>query len=95
MIKNNLFYSFFQYNETNGNSYRGGFFMITHFQWKPLFKDHTLPGWKISFYVNKQHYQAIYHKDGQIEWKNIQPSDHLEAELKQAIHELMLFHVYE
>ena len=49
--------------------------MITHFQWNPLFKDESLPGWNISFFFNKQYYQAIYHKDGSIEWKNLIPSE--------------------
>ena len=67
--------------------------MITHFQFKPLFQD--LPGWNISFYFNKQLYQAIYHKDGKIEWINSKPSETSEPNLKRSIHELMLFHVYE
>lgn len=67
--------------------------MITHFQLKPLFKD--LPGWNISFYSNKQYYQAIYHKDGQIEWTSLKPSEAAEPDLIKSIHELMLFHVYE
>lgn len=25
--------------------------MISHFQWKPLFKKAQLPGWKISFFT--------------------------------------------
>ncbi len=69
--------------------------MITHFQCNPLYKDASLPGWKISFFSNKQYFQAIYHKDGQIEWTNLKPSEGAEPEYKKAIHELMLFHVYE
>ena len=69
--------------------------MITHFQWNPLFKDENLPGWNISFFFNKQYYQAIYHKDGSIEWKNLIPSEASQSDLIKSIHELMLFHVYE
>ena len=67
--------------------------MITHFQWKPLFRD--LPGWNISFYFSKQYYQAIYHKDGQIEWISSKPAKISEPNIIKSIHELMLFHVYE
>ncbi len=42
--------------------------MISHFQWKPLFKKAQLPGWKISFFHNGAHYEGIYHKTGDIEW---------------------------
>jgi hypothetical protein len=69
--------------------------MITHFQWKPLFEDKNLPGWRISFYFKKQAFQAVYHKNGEIEWTGIQPQTEDEANLKSMIHELMLFHVYE
>lgn len=69
--------------------------MITHFQYKPLYNDANLPGWKISFFSNKQYFQAIYHKDGQIEWTSGKPSDEMQEPFKKAIHELMLFHVYE
>lgn len=67
--------------------------MITHFQWKPL---HTnLPGWKISFYFNKQAVQALYHKDGSIEWTAHAPAKSDEEMLKSRIHDLMVYHVYE
>lgn len=69
--------------------------MITHFQCKPLYSDASIPGWTISFFSNKQYYQAIYHKDGQIEWTSLTPVAETEEEYKKAIHELMLFHVYE
>ena len=67
--------------------------MITHFQWKPL---HTnLPGWKINFYFNKQAVQALYHKDGSIEWIAHAPAKSDEEMLKSRIHDLMVYHVYE
>ncbi|RFU64367.1 YheE family protein [Bacillus sp. V59.32b] len=69
--------------------------MITHFQWKPLFKDKNLPGWRISFYFKQQSFQGIYHKNGEIEWTGAQPPSEDEASVKSMIHELMLFHVYE
>lgn len=47
--------------------------MISHFQWKPLFKKERLPGWKISFYHKGIHYEGIYHKSGEIEWGSTYP----------------------
>lgn len=67
--------------------------MITHFQYKPLFEH--LPGWDISFFYKGKYYDAVYHKDGRIEWKKEKPdSGHLK-DITSHIHELMLFHVYE
>ncbi|MBC8624006.1 YheE family protein [Bacillus paralicheniformis] len=70
-------------------------FMISHFQWKPLFKKERLPGWKISFYHKGIHYEGIYHKSGEIEWGSTYPPHDDEPSLKSEIHELMLFHIYE
>ncbi|MCM3162011.1 MULTISPECIES: YheE family protein [Metabacillus] len=69
--------------------------MITHFQYKPLFKQAKLPGWRISFYFRGSHYDGIYHKNGQIEWGSVTPLKEDETKLQTQIHELMLFHVYE
>ncbi|MFP7209820.1 YheE family protein [Bacillus safensis] len=69
--------------------------MISHFQWKPLFKKAQLPGWKISFFHNGTHYEGIYHKTGDIEWGSQLPPHEVEPTLKEEIHELMLFHVYD
>ncbi|TXC89739.1 hypothetical protein FS935_15345 [Metabacillus litoralis] len=69
--------------------------MITHFQYKPLFKQANLPGWRISFYFRGTQYDGIYHKNGQIEWGSIQPPKEEELAIHTQIHELMLFHVYE
>jgi hypothetical protein len=78
-----------------GKRDRRFFNLITHFQWKPLYADRNLPGWSISFFYKKQSIQAIYHKNGEIEWVGNPPSAEDEAEMKSMIHELMLFHVYE
>ncbi|QOR67384.1 YheE family protein [Cytobacillus suaedae] len=69
--------------------------MITHFQWKPLFDNAQIPGWRFSFFFKGTGYNGIYHKDGQIEWNSEIPSEEYEHQLKSQIHELMLFHVYE
>ncbi|WP_419883337.1 YheE family protein [Peribacillus sp. B-H-3] len=69
--------------------------MITHFQWKPLFEDEKLPGWRISFYYKKQHFQGIYHPEGRIEWTGHHPAAEEEKNILAMVHELMLYHVYE
>jgi Family of unknown function (DUF5342) len=69
--------------------------MITHFQYKPLYKDQKLPGWSISFYLKNQLYKAVYHRDGNIEYTGAEPDVNDLAELSSMIHELMLYHVYE
>lgn len=69
--------------------------MLTHFQWKPLYKQASLPGWRITFYFNGSHYDAIYHKSGLIEWGTIAPPKDDEELVISQIQELMLFHVYE
>lgn len=69
--------------------------MISHFQWKPLIKKEKLPGWTISFYYKGTHYEGIYYHTGDIEWGKTYPSRDDEPALKNDIHELMLFHIYE
>jgi hypothetical protein len=69
--------------------------MISHFQWKPLFDNKEIPGWRFSFFFKGNGYQGVYHKDGQIEWSEKSPDTEYEDQLKSQIHELMLFHVYE
>lgn len=69
--------------------------MITHFQWKPLFKQTNLPGWRVSFYFKGTHFDAIYHKNGEIEWGTTSPASEDEEIIRSHIHELMLFHVYD
>lgn len=67
--------------------------MIQHFSFKPLFKNTQLPGWTISFFYKRERYTAEYIKDGSIHWIGPIPPD--EANVKNMIHELMLFHVYD
>ncbi|TYR79022.1 hypothetical protein FZC66_16965 [Priestia megaterium] len=68
--------------------------MITHFNVKPLYKRAQMPGWHISFYMNRTYYEADYLKTGEIIWKSTIPDQIDETELSSYIHELMLFHVY-
>ncbi|MED3939695.1 YheE family protein [Priestia megaterium] len=69
--------------------------MVSHFQVKPLYQNNRMPGWHISFYMNRVYYEADYLKDGQIVWKNAPSNQIDETQLIDYIHELMLFHVYE
>ncbi|MCA1030852.1 YheE family protein [Bacillus timonensis] len=69
--------------------------MLSHFQWKPLYENKQLPGWRISFYYKGVNYQGIYHKDGVIEWVNQLPPNEDMKEISSQVHELMLYHVYE
>lgn len=69
--------------------------MLTHFQYKPLYPDTQLPGWELSFYFGRQQYQAIYHKDGTIEYTGASPGPEQEKQLADMIHELMIYHVYD
>jgi Family of unknown function (DUF5342) len=69
--------------------------MITHFQYKPLYKHSQIPGWSFSFYSKRQKYTGIYHQDGKIEWTSTIPTKDEEELLTSQIHELMLFHVYD
>lgn len=69
--------------------------LLTHFQWKPLYCDDSLPGWSISFYFKKHLYQAIYHSNGNIEFNGTQPAEEDKENLSAMIHELMIYHVYD
>lgn len=69
--------------------------MISHFQFQALYQNSQLPGWKFSFYFNRQHFTGIYHQTGKIEWTSVQPEEQDEEKLITQIHELMLYHVYE
>ncbi|MBQ0138422.1 MAG: DUF5342 family protein [Kurthia sp.] len=67
--------------------------MIQHFTFSKLYQG-ELPGWRISFYYNREKIEAIYHGDGDIEIEL--PKGYLVTEqLKKDINELMLFHVYD
>lgn len=67
--------------------------MIQHFNYKPLYANAQLPGWRLQFFYERQRYEAEYEKDGSIKWLTAPPSN--EQKVKEMIHELMLFHVYE
>lgn len=54
-----------------------------------------MPGWHFSFYYKKQKFTGIYHQNGDIQWTADQPSDEHAEYLKEQIHELMLYHVYD
>lgn len=67
--------------------------MIQHFTYEKLYKG-ELPGWRISFYYNREKINAIYHGDGDIEIESPQAYE-LSPQLKKNINELMLYHVYD
>jgi hypothetical protein len=69
--------------------------MLSHFIYKPLFKDKSLPGWYIRFYYKGNLFEATYQKDGSIEWREQKPSIEDIDLITSHIHELMLFHVYD
>lgn len=69
--------------------------MLSHFMYKPLFTDKSLPGWYIRFYYKGTLCEATYHKDGSIEWRENTPPIEDEEMIRSNIHELMLFHVYD
>jgi hypothetical protein len=69
--------------------------MLSHFQFKSIYQHQQLPGWTFSFYFQKQKFAGVYHQNGNIEWTSTAPNSEDEAKLKEQIHELMLFHVYE
>lgn len=69
--------------------------MITHFQYKSIYQHEQLPGWTFSFYFQKQKFSGVYHQNGSIEWTSNCPKHEDETLLKEQIHELMLFHVYD
>ena len=69
--------------------------MIQHFKFKPLYANKQLPGWAITFFYNQQRYNAEYLKDGTIQYIGETPAMSDIEEINQAIHGLMLFHVYD
>ena len=68
--------------------------LISHFQFKPIHSS-NLFGWTISFFYKGKLVEATYHRDGQIEWQQNKPSAEELETVTKAIHELMLFHVYD
>lgn len=83
----------FSFSKLYNRTREGGHSMITHFQYKPLFENKDMPGWRFSFYYKKRKFQGIYNPDGKIEWTNTIPED--EDILIRNIHEIMLFHEYD
>lgn len=69
--------------------------MIQHFSFKPLYENTQLPGWSLSFFYKQQRYNAEYKKDGSITFIGSAPATENLAAVEKAIHELMLFHVYD
>jgi hypothetical protein len=69
--------------------------MLSHFMYKPLYSDKALPGWTIRFYFQGIQYEALYQKDGSINWKTSSPPPDYIDKITTHIHELMLYHVYE
>ncbi|CAM3943783.1 DUF5342 family protein [Alkalicoccus chagannorensis] len=63
--------------------------MIEHFQCRrrPPY------GWQFTFYYKQTRHRGIYHQDGRIEWR--QPEEPEKESLEHAVHDLMLYHVYE
>ena len=69
--------------------------MIQHFKFKPLYENSQLPGWSISFFYKQQRFNAEYLKDGTVKYIGAEPASEDFAQVNKAIHELMLFHVYD
>lgn len=69
--------------------------MLTHFQYKSLYENSEILGWRFSFYYMKQRYSGIYHSEGRIEWSSGIPSGDFITNLESQVHELMLYHVYD
>ncbi|RHW43109.1 hypothetical protein D1B31_00050 [Neobacillus notoginsengisoli] len=69
--------------------------MLTHFQYKSLFKNAELPGWEFSFFFKKLKRSGHYLQDGKIEWVTNPPAELDRKALEKMVHELMLFHVYD
>lgn len=70
-------------------------FMIQHFKFKPLYENKQLPGWSLTFFYKQQRYNAEYLKDGTIKYIGQAPAEADLNEINQAVHGLMLFHVYD
>lgn len=67
--------------------------MLQHFRYEAMFKQSSLPGWTFSFYYDNHFYTGEYMPDGTINWTSDAPAN--EERIKQQIHDLMTFHVYE
>ena len=69
--------------------------MIQHFTFKPLYENTQLPGWALTFLHKQVRYQAEYKKDGSISFIGNAPHVDDLPDIEKAIHQLMLFHVYD
>ena len=69
--------------------------MIQHFKFRSLYENSQLPGWAISFFYKQQRYNAEYLKDGTVKYIGNAPANEDLQKINKAIHELMLFHVYD
>jgi Family of unknown function (DUF5342) len=69
--------------------------MLQHFQIQPLYNNDQIPGWMITFFYKREKFKAYYLQNGQIEWIQGIPLKDEEKQIKEMIHELMLFHVYD
>ncbi|MFS0786138.1 DUF5342 family protein [Shouchella sp. 1P09AA] len=69
--------------------------MLVHFQYKPLQHKQRNQSWLFSFYFQGQFTSGTYYYDGTIEWDSPPKQLDNEEDLKHAIHDLMLYHVYE
>ncbi|UTR09209.1 YheE family protein [Evansella sp. LMS18] len=70
--------------------------MISHFNYKEIKNNLINQEWSFSFFYKQKRYTGKYYKDGSIKWTS--PEDINEEDrkfLETAIHDLMLYHVYE
>lgn len=68
--------------------------IINHFQYREINSTILRRAWEISFWLNNQHYKAIYKRDGMIIWGEKGFSGEDREQLERQIHDLMDFHVY-
>ncbi|WP_078390813.1 DUF5342 family protein [Shouchella patagoniensis] len=69
--------------------------MLVHFQYKALTVFGRKQKWAFSCYFESRFVSGIYHYNGDILWQT-GPHDPTKQELlKKAVHDLMLYHVYE
>ena len=70
--------------------------MLEHFQLKELKNNMANQEWEFTFYFEQRRFRGRYYKNGEIRWLHNEPADENEAAfLTSAIHDLMLYHVYE
>ncbi|SDC22903.1 DUF5342 family protein [Shouchella lonarensis] len=67
--------------------------MLVHFEYKPLSTIGRKKSWAFKCYYKQQFIAGTYHYNGDITWQT--PPKKEEPMLKEAIHDLMLYHVYE